>query len=86
MASKYCIGQILTIRLGGFNQDEIFIKGVVEEVRPGNPPQCSSILPVEAYCYRFHGDSAFYRECCVVTSERPVRAVVIPRGVLAAVS
>lgn len=71
MTAKYRIGQILTIRMGGFNQDDVFIKGFVEEIIPGNPPQASALLPKEAYCYRFYGDTVFHRECTVVQSFQP---------------
>lgn len=68
MTSLYCVGETILIRLGGMECEEISIEGVVEEVRSGNPPRYSSLLPDDRYCYKLEGDPHYYRESSVVES------------------
>lgn len=68
MSSLYSVGDTILVRLGGMECEEITIKGVVEEVRSGNPPRYSPLLPDDRYCYKLEGYPNYYRESSVVES------------------
>lgn len=71
MLSKYRVGDEITILIRGFDGDDWNEKGIVAEVRKGNPPDgrpCN--LPTEAHCYRLEGQTRFFRESAVVSGKR----------------
>lgn len=65
MPSLYNVGDTITIRLGAMEGEEIVITGVVVEVRLGNPPRASALLPEDPYCYKLQGGPQYYRESSV---------------------
>lgn len=84
MLSKYRVGDEITILIRGYDGDDWHDKGIVAEVREGNPPckiQCN--LEPDPYCYRLAGSERFYRESSVIAVKRhpaPEEAYILPLG------